>query len=361
MTQTAADGNRPAHLEELPDSVAELTVAPSLVEARITVDEASLLDYIVDQVYFRGEERGERLLRFALLIVFSTMIAAFGLLADSVAVVIGAMLVAPLMTPIMGTAVSLVLTEPRRLAASARTVAGGATGAIGVGFFIAVIASGGITTTNIPGEVVARTAPGLLDLGIAISAGLAGGYLMVDRKAAASAAGVAIAVALVPPLAVVGICIELGALDLALGALLLFGTNFVAIVLAASAVIVASSVLPRGFLRVRLKHIRTGFALVLVALMVVSVPLAIHTGDVVEQERFQRLVARSVEQWDSRSSIVFLNVDTEGVWTVELDLAVAPDRSPTWLLAELITEGSGRPIDLDVRFITEERDSAATR
>lgn len=361
MTLTGDESQLRIGLDDLPDSLTELTVATSLVEAGITAEEAFHLDYIVDQVYFYGEERGERLRRFVVLIVLSTMIAAFGLLADSVAVVIGAMLVAPLMTPIMGTAVSIVLTEPSKLASSARTVVGGAALAIAVGWLISMIGSGGITATNIPGEVLSRTAPGLLDLGIAIAAGLAGGYLIVDQKAAASAAGVAIAVALVPPLATVGICLELGDLSLAAGALLLFSTNFVAIILAASSMIVSSRVIPRGFLRVRFRQLRIGFALVLVAVVAVAIPLAIHTRNVIAQEQFVRLVARSVEKWDARSEIVSLDVTPEDVWGVSLQISTASDRSPTWQLAETITEESGRVIDLDVRYVTEERDSASTR
>jgi len=353
--------NRPVTASELPEAIASLSISPSLIEAGITNEEASLLDYIVDQVYFAGSERNERLIRFGILIVLSTMIAAFGLLADSVAVVIGAMLVAPLMTPILGTAVSLLLTEADRLVASARTVAAGAAGAIAVGWFISFIGSGGITPSNLPGEVLGRTAPGLLDLGIAIAAGLTGGYLMVDRKAAASAAGVAIAVALVPPLAVVGICLELGAYKLAAGALLLFSTNFVAIVMAASAMIAASRVIPIGFLRVRFKQLRAGFLAVLAAAIVIAVPLALHTRNVIEGEGFRRTVARSVEEWDPRSVIISLDTATDAVWKVNLQLSTDEDRSATWQLAEIITKNSGRPVDLDVRFVTEQRDRASTR
>ncbi len=361
MTQTVDGGSRELTFDELPDSLQELSVSGSLVKARITTEEAERLDYIVDQVYFSGDERSERLIRFSVLIVLSTMIAAFGLLADSVAVVIGAMLVAPLMTPIMGTAVSLVLTEPSKLAASARTVAGGAAGAIIVGWFISLIASGGVTTTNIPGEVLGRTSPGLLDLGIAIAAGLAGGYLLADRKAAASAAGVAIAVALVPPLAVVGICFELSAYSLALGALLLFGTNFVAIVLSASAVMLVMGVLPRGFLRVRFRQLRLGFAIVLLAVVAVSVPLAIHTSRVIEDDRFRRQVAASVEIWDARAEIIGLSTQITDVASVELQISAPSDRGPTWQLAEVITAHTGKDVDLVVTFISQERENASTR
>lgn len=361
MTREVDQPAGPLTFDQLPESLKTLRVSGSLVAAGIDAEESARLDYIVDQVYFDGEERTERLVRFSVLIVLSTMIAAFGLLADSVAVVIGAMLVAPLMTPIMGTAVSLVLTEPTKLAASARTVAGGAVGAIAVGWFISLIASGGITTTSIPGEVLARTAPGLLDLGIAIAAGLAGGYLLVDRKAAASAAGVAIAVALVPPLAVVGICLELSAYSRAAGALLLFGTNFVAIVLSASAVIVALRVMPHGFLRVRIRQLRLGFAIVLLAVVAVSIPLAIHTSSVIAEEQFRRQVAASVEVWDPRAEILQMNTQLAEVAVVDLHMSTPSDRGPTWYLAQTITAETGRIVELDVTFVTQERDSASTR
>jgi uncharacterized hydrophobic protein (TIGR00271 family) len=361
MVDVPEDMSRDVTMAELSESVAALDVAPALVSAGLSASDAEHLEYIVDQVYFFGAERRERQIRFAVLIVLATMIAAFGLLADSVAVVIGAMLVAPLMTPILGVAVSIVLTEPRRLIDSSLTVVAGAAGAIGVGFIIALLAAGGITATNLPGEVASRTSPGLLDLGVAIAAGLTGGYLMVDRKAAAGAAGVAIAVALVPPLATIGICLELGTFDGALGALLLFSTNLVAIILAASGVILVSRVLPRGFLLVRLEHLRRGFAVVVGAVIIVTIPLAIHTRRVVEQEQFERLVADTVQIWDPRSVVSSLDTETDGLWTVAIEVQTPSDRSPTWQLAQLITERSGQPIDLDLRYVTEERDRASTR
>jgi hypothetical protein len=175
MTQTSTGAGPHVTLYELPDAIRSLEVAGALVEAGMTSAEVDHLGYIVDQVYFIGEEWGERLLRFSILIVLSTMIAAFGLLADSVAVVIGAMLVAPLMTPIMGTAVSLVLTESRRLAASVRTVAGGAVGAIAVGWLISLIASGGITTnqgglTDLELSLILSVLDGLMN-GLGVRAG----------------------------------------------------------------------------------------------------------------------------------------------------------------------------------------------
>jgi uncharacterized hydrophobic protein (TIGR00271 family) len=365
-TGIAADiaGDDPARrltASDLPTGVASLDVAPYLVDAQITSQEAEHLDYIVDQVYFTGRERRERQRRFAILIVLATMIASFGLLENSVAVVIGAMLVAPLMTPILGVAVSIVLTEPRRLIDSALTVLAGSLGAIAVGYVISMMAAGGVTPANLPSEVASRTSPGLLDLGVAIAAGLTGGYLMIDRKAAAGAAGVAIAVALVPPLATVGICLQVGTLPGALGALLLFSTNLVAIILAASAVILVAGVVPRRFIGVRFQHLRLGFAVAVAAVVVIAIPLGIHTRRIVEQEQFERLVAAAVTTWDPRTVVSELDTETDGLWSVSLEILTPSDRSATWQLAQLITEQSGQPIDLELVYINEERDRASTR
>jgi uncharacterized hydrophobic protein (TIGR00271 family) len=356
-----ADNDGHLSADQLPASVASLAVAPFLVRAGVTQHVADQLEYIVDQVYFIGAEQRERLIRFAVLIVLSTMIATFGLVADSVAVVIGAMLVAPLMTPILGMAVSIVLTESRRLVTSGLTVLGGAAGAILVAFLISVFAAGSLTATSLPGEVMSRTSPGLVDLGIAVAAGLTGGYLLVDQKAAASAAGVAIAVALVPPLATVGICASVGAWADSLGALLLFSTNFVAIVLSASAVIVVARIVPAGFLRARFRELRLGFAATFAAVVVVAIPLGIHTANVIQQETFTRLVTSTVGEWDPRSVIVGLSTSTQDVWTVSLQVRAPADRSPTWLLAQMLRDRSGHPVDLDLRYATEVRDRASAR
>lgn len=361
MWRADVSSPRVDRVEALPPLLRDLVVADDLVAAGVTEAEVDRLNYIADQVFFEGDERNERLVRFSVLVVLSTMIAAFGLLADSVAVVIGAMLVAPLMGPILGVAVSVVLTASRQLVRSGRTVLGGAAGVIVVGWFISFLASGPITDANLPGEVLGRTGPGLLDLGIAVSAGLAAGYLTVDRKAAAGAAGVAIAVALVPPLAVVGICLEVGAWSLALGALLLFSTNLVAIVLSAAAVIVVMQVLPRGFLRVRFRQLRAGFAAVLAGVVAVAVPLGLHTRNVIEAEQFERAVAASVEQWDPRSVITDLATTPGEVWGVDLRVSSPATREPAWRLAEIITGTTGKPVDLDLSFVSEDEDRAATR
>lgn len=162
---------------------------------------------------------------FFVLIALSAMIAALGLIISSPAVVIGAMLVAPLMSPIVGTGLAAVLGDVRFLRLSLAAVFRGVLLAIGVGMLA------GLLYLNQPltPELAARTQPSLIDLGIALFSGLAGAYAICRSDAAGALPGVAIAAALVPPLATVGITLIDGNFRAAFGASLLFITNFVAI------------------------------------------------------------------------------------------------------------------------------------
>ncbi|MBK7896738.1 MAG: DUF389 domain-containing protein [Anaerolineaceae bacterium] len=164
-------------------------------------------------------------LDFYMLISLSTIIAALGLIISSPAVVIGAMLVAPLMSPMVGTGMAVVLGDARFLRLSLGAVIRGMLLAIGFG------ALSGLLSLNDPAtpELLARTQPTLIDLAIALFSGLAGGYALARSDAAGALPGVAIAAALVPPLATVGISLTAGRYDHALGAMLLFTANFVSI------------------------------------------------------------------------------------------------------------------------------------
>jgi len=151
-------------------------------------------------------------------------IAALGLLQSSVAVVIGAMLISPLMGPILSMGMALARVEPREFRRAAITLA--------IGAFLSVLASTLIVWASplkdVTPEILARTRPTLLDLAVALLSGFIGAYLSINGKLG-SIAGVAIATALMPPLAVVGYGLATGSWAIAGGALLLFLTNVVAI------------------------------------------------------------------------------------------------------------------------------------
>lgn len=317
---------------------------------------------VVDGLYPEGADAVAFTWRFVTLIVLSTVIAALGLLSNSAAVVIGAMLVAPLMTPILGVAVAIVLGDPRRLLASVGLVALGVVLAIGAAYVVAAVAPGAVTGDELTGELLARTEPSLLDLGIAIAAGLAAGYVLTHPQAGSSLPGVAIAVALVPPLATVGISAQFDASDAARGALLLFATNLLAIVLAAMFVALAA-----GFAPIRLRDalrggVGRGLVVTSVMLLLVSAPLLFHTIEVVEDRNFTRRAVSVIRDWDPNGSIIDITADvgSGGSGSVTLVMSTTGDPVPAWRLAQALSEQTGRPVAIDVQYIIESVDSAVS-
>ncbi len=164
---------------------------------------------------------------FMVLIILSTAIAALGLIQDSTAVVIGAMLVAPLMTPLLGSGLALVQGNFPLMRTCFRSILFGFVAAVVVGILAGLIAP----ITELTPELLNRGGPTLLDMGVAFLSGIAASYCIARPTLSSALAGVAIAAALVPPIATVGISIALGEVPNARGASLLFTTNVVAIVL----------------------------------------------------------------------------------------------------------------------------------
>ena len=168
---------------------------------------------------------------YFVLVLLSCMIATFGLLIDSAATIIGAMLVAPLMSPILGIGLASIRGDTMLLREAGSALLRGA--------LLAVLLSAFITWTNsllpfvsmqdLPMEVLSRTRPSPIDLGVALAGGLAATFALVQPNLSAALPGVAIATALMPPLCVVGVGLALGRWEVAEGALLLFITNAVTI------------------------------------------------------------------------------------------------------------------------------------
>lgn len=167
---------------------------------------------------------------FVVLLVLSTILATTGLYLNSASVIIGAMVLAPLMSPIVSLAMGILRQDESMIKRSI--------GTIGVGIILALLTAAVMTWfftyKPVTGEMEARLSPTILDLIVAITAGAAGAYTKSYKEILQSLAGVAIAVALVPPLAVAGIGI--GRLDPEFfsQAFLLFSTNLVGITLAAA-------------------------------------------------------------------------------------------------------------------------------
>lgn len=178
---------------------------------------------------------------YFVMVFLSCMIATFGLLIDSSATIIGAMLVAPLMSPIIGLGLASIRGDTILLRNAALALGRGALLSIILSAFLTLINDWlpFITLQELPVEVIARIRPSPIDLGIALAGGLAAAFALAQPGLSAALPGVAIATALMPPLSVVGIGIALGDWEVAGGALFLFITNAITIAAAAMIVFVA--------------------------------------------------------------------------------------------------------------------------
>jgi uncharacterized hydrophobic protein (TIGR00271 family) len=195
----------------------------------LSIDEADLAR-MRDQLLFDGPEAARKLSRFWTLLVLAAIIASAGIVSDSTATVIGAMIVAPLMTPILGTVLSIVTGDGRNLVRSVALVVSGAVAVVALGYIVALFVPYDIVAATST-QVAGRINPHLIDLVAALATGAVGSFALVRSDVSDTLPGVAIAISLVPPLAVVGITLEAGAGNESVGALLLFLTNVGAILL----------------------------------------------------------------------------------------------------------------------------------
>jgi len=205
------------------------------------VDEADIGRMTEKTVLSYGPNTAAKTSSFWILLALAGVIATAGVAADSTATVIGAMIVAPLMTPILGTAFSLVIAERHYLARSLLAVLGGALLVISIAFLFGMVEPLGLLTEG-NSQVSARVHPRLIDLIAALATGMVGAFALVRSDISDTLPGVAIAISLVPPLAVVGLTLQGGKIDEALGALLLFGTNVAAIIFTATMVLLLYNV-----------------------------------------------------------------------------------------------------------------------
>ncbi|MFW5417787.1 DUF389 domain-containing protein [Nocardiopsis sp. CNT-189] len=219
-----------------------------------------------------GDRRGKRS-AFWTMLSLSAVIAAAGVFTDSTATVIGAMIIAPLSTPIMGIALGIVR---RRRTRAVGVVVCGCLLVIGVGVLFSALVPGGYDLLS-NSQVAGRTSPGVMDLVAAMATGLAGAVALSRRDVAAVLPGVAIAISLVPPLVVAGVCLGRLAGWLALGALVLFLSNLLALVFAGMVVFAAAGYGARAD-RERGVALRRTYTVLGMLFAVVFVPLAANTA-----------------------------------------------------------------------------------
>lgn len=302
---------------------------------------------ISDGLYFEEPDRFAKLTAWWVMLLLSVAIATFGIMQDSTAVVIGAMLIAPLMTPILGTAGAIVNAWRGRIVESMTLVVLGVGGSIGLAFIIGQWIPV-IVPLEVNSQVISRVSPNLVDMLIALAAGAAGAYANVDGRVTASIAGVAIAVALVPPLGVVGLNLEAGLLADAFGAFLLFLTNFVSIVLAATAVFFLTGYAPFQELKGNRGEVAGILRTVAVAALVIMVPLVFTAEGVLSTAGRQDTAQTAVAEWlGEDSTLTALRVTVDGV-DVGVFLTGSGEIPAVEDLEDVLTESFGTPAGVRV-------------
>ncbi|MEM8620340.1 MAG: TIGR00341 family protein [Actinomycetota bacterium] len=317
-----------------------------------TVDRAELYD----KVLYEGTRVGAKLTRFAVLMFFSGVIATGGVLTDSTAVVIGAMLIAPLMTPLMAIAISIVMGWPNRLARSALIVLGGILLVILIGIVLGEVGPVSVdATTNT--QILSRSSPTILDLVIAVAAGAAGAYGLSRPDVSDALPGVAIAISLVPPLSVIGVTIAAGAYDEASGALLLFTTNALAIIIVGGATFIVTGLTPLRVAQANRQRVRTASAAVLALAVFVVAALGLNGREVASNALEAGRASEAVQRWiDGSDDFSVLSVDVTGN-TVQVTIIGPPVGAPSVEgLQEGLSSALGRTVTTDLRVRVQTRD-----
>ena len=201
----------------------------------MVVDQQSLLEEEdrLDALHrsYDGEARLNE--SFIVLTIGASLIATLGVLANNAAVVIGAMVVAPWILPLRVAVFAVLIGQARLLSRSLITLAAGAgiTLFLSMGLGLIARSQGLLLAEALPEQVTARLEPNILDLGIALAAGAVATYAKVNPGAVSSMAGTAIAVALVPPVCVMGLMLSAQDLSGAKGAALLYAANLLGILI----------------------------------------------------------------------------------------------------------------------------------
>ncbi|MGI9556655.1 MAG: DUF389 domain-containing protein [Solirubrobacterales bacterium] len=305
------------------------------------------------QVFFEGNDRRVFLGRFSVLMALSILLATLGVAEDSPPVVIGAMLISPLTTPLMGLCTSLILGWPRRQLQSLLVLAGATLGGIALGFLVMLVIPEPQQVTVTSTELLERTEPGVFDLAVAIVAGAAGAYVLVRREAIGALPGVAIAVALVPPLAATGMLLELGELDLAREAGFLYVTNLAGIILSGTVVMLILGVQPHREGDRLPRETRLGIGVAIVAALVLIYPLTAETRgrliDAVDHDDAHDLAVR----WLEGTGLEVRHIEA-GRDTVDIEVAGPNPPPPIGPLAEGLADEFEEEVDVSVRWIEEE-------
>ncbi|MGW6036668.1 TIGR00341 family protein [Gordonia terrae] len=258
----------------------------------IPTNQRRTVDELDDRLDLSSGDVAAKQSAFWLMLVLSSVIATAGVAADSTATVIGAMIVAPLATPILGIGLGIVTGRGRLAGMSLLYVCAGMLTVIAIGIVVAQLLPNPTAVLN-NSQVVGRTSPTLMDLLAALATGLVGSIAVTRRDLGDVLPGVAIAISLVPPLAVTGVCFGSGSPSLAVGAFILFASNMIAMIITCAVVLVVAKYHGVGVADEGRRRRRRAYVLLSVALVLVAAPMVVNSLSAV----WVKQVYTATEQW----------------------------------------------------------------
>ncbi|MDT7845729.1 DUF389 domain-containing protein [Streptomyces justiciae] len=306
---------------------------------------------MADSLFIERGWRSPSSTRFWALLALAAVIAGAGVVGDSTATVIGAMIVAPLMTPILGCALALVLADRHQAVRCVLLVVGGALAVVAIGMLLGWIAAPPDAFAS-NSQVSSRISPRLIDLLAALATGTVGAFALVRADISDTLPGVAIAISLVPPLAVTGLLITVHRYHDAGQSALLFATNVAAIVATGTLVFLGYGVragAEKAALHVGRFHGRTLAAVVCVVVLV-AVPLTAGTVTVARDRALAADARPVAERWASDGKWEIASVEARNGIVVIGVLGLPPQPAPTALRAALDANGMG-DADLELHLV----------
>ncbi len=280
---------------------------------------------------------------YSLLLILSVLMATTGLFQNSSPTIIGAMILAPLMGPIVAFSMGALRFDGDLVARSLKTVIFSVSFAV----FLSAIFTLLMPFYHINDQMALRTHPTLLDLAVAVISGIAAAYGYSDSKVGESLAGVAIAVALVPPLCVSGIGLGWGSFSMFYNAFLLFLTNFAGIVFAAGVTFYLL-----GYASI--KYAKAAFFIKMAMVLIVAFPLYLSTRTLVKEEMIYEQISKLENiSLDSKK----IKLDLVGVFHKEGEtfakISVISSKELTLSERERVAKKIKRAIGEDIKVILE--------
>jgi uncharacterized hydrophobic protein (TIGR00271 family) len=307
------------------------------------------------KLFFEGPRRLVDLEQFAVLLFLSAVIATYGVLADSTATVIGAMIIAPLMRPIMATAAALVMGDMKRAGKSFLMVVAGVAGVIGVGWLLTAVNFTAVVSFETNTQITGRISPSLIDLFAALASGAAGAFAMSRDDVADSLPGVAISISLVPPLCVVGVALAEGELGAAGGALLLFLTNFLSILLAGGGVLALLGLSAAATKELNKDTRRRAFFYIAIGILLVAIPLGATTLRVYDESMAERAARQLGQEWIDETGYEINRVEANGERVV-LVIHGSGERPSLPELGAQLDDSLDRPIEMKLIVVPSEQE-----